>query len=391
MQASVSDPAAGGWRWRAAYTSADYFGAQLRSVAERLDPRSDDELVRDARTHEDAGVREQASLELSARRGQGAFDSILDAFREEPDREARIGLLDELAYLDSTRMRDALQALNVQSDSLIDAWSMAQFGTETRSDRRAMTDDREPFDQVIKLRIKLACYVQVQPDQWVTWAISPLVVRRIAGQLYACSRVDTRLERIGVTKQLQGLHADGSLHLENTLFLGRTAMVGAREAAFNFETLVDAPFYPSGRLGDQSKGMLRTPLHVSRMGMWQLDPDISVRGISAINNVTGMIRGWGYADPERVRVDENGRLVMTPGIFDLGGITDQKSSGYMNFYIEGGYRGFIADYDGDGLIDLNTMPSYMTIDCEIDRDRDGVAEVPGDHYDVCPAILGEAT
>lgn len=370
--------------WRGAYHSQDFFARHLGETATTLDPRDDAQLADDGLSAADPAIREHALVELTARRGEGAWTTLVGAYQQEPDPDVRVTLLDELALIDQERLRREVSPLS--GSGLEESWWRAHGEQTPGVERAAKSDPEEPFDQVIRLRIRLMCFVQLG-ETWARWALSPLVVRRVAGQLYACSTPETRHARIAVTKQLDGHHADGSLHLENVLFRGRTVMMEDRTGVFNFEAHVDAPLYPSGRLGDRSEGMLRTPLHVVRAGGWKLASDVTIRDLPAIDVVTGLIRGWGYANPQHVRFDADGRFVMTTGIFNLAGITDAASDELVNVYIAGGYRGFLADDDGDGLLDLNTSASYMTLDGEIDRDRDGVADEPGEHFDVCTEIV----
>ncbi len=112
---------------------------------------------------------------------------------------------------------------------------------------------------------------------------------------------------------------------------------------------------------------------------------MQVRGIPVINNVTGLIRAWGYTRPDRATFDPAGRMDMIAGLFHLGSLIDPRVRDYVNTYTIGTYRGMIAP-DEHGRLGLNTSPSYMTLDGEIDRNRDGVAETPGEHYDLCPSV-----
>ena len=364
--------------------SEDFFAKHVDAIAEPIVPRLDAELLADARNHSDPAVREHAALELIARHGRSGFAVIVDLWRKEEDLQVRRSLFEELTDLDKPQFKLFLEDHGIPRD--LEAWGHAHFGVERSRGVRTKTEEREPFDQIIPLRISLKEYVEVEPNVWKYHVFAPIQETRVAGQLYACSVVETRHKRIALTKQLEGLHSDGSLHIENTLFNGRTLMPDKVTGIFSFQTVMPVPFYPSGRIGDQSDGVIEdAAIFVARAGTWALTPDIEIRGHYAINNVTGLIRAWGYTRPDRATFDPSGRMDMIAGLFHLGSLIDSRVRDYVNTYTIGTYRGMLVP-DEEGVIGLNTNRSYMTLDGEIDRDGDGVAENPGEHYDLCPGI-----
>ena len=48
-----------------------------------------------------------------------------------------------------------------------------------------------------------------------------------------------------------------------------------------------------------------------------------------------------------------------------------------NVFILGTFKGKLNDWDGDGIIDLNSRDVYSTVDGEIDTNLDGIADQPG--------------
>lgn len=364
--------------------SADFFAKHVDAVAEPILPRLDSELIEDARHHSDPAVREHAAIELIARYGLGAFSLVLNLWMGEEDMQVKRSIFEELNDLDKPQFKVFLESQGIPRG--LEAWGRAHFGVDSDRKVRVKSDEAELFDQVIPLRISLKEYVEVEPNVWKYHVFAPIQETRVAGQLYACSVVETRHKRIALTKQLEGLHSDGSLHIENTLFSGRTLMIDKYTGVFSFQTVMPVPFYPSGRIGDQSEGVITDAnIFVAREGMWNLNPNILVRGVPVINNVTGMIRAWGYTRPDRATFDPSGRMDMIAGLFHLGSLIDPRVREYVNTYTIGTYRGMIIPDDED-VVRLNADPSYMTLDGQIDRDRDGVAENPGEHYDLCPGV-----
>lgn len=159
-----------------------------------------------------------------------------------------------------------------------------------------------------------------------------------------------------------------------------------RTGVASMRTLMTIPFYPSGRVGDESEGFIPdAQIMVARQATWETDVQIRIRDVPAINNVTGIIHAWGYTRPDRATFDPAGRMDLIAGLFHLGDIVDDRVRPYINSFTIGAYYGNITQNE-DGVVGLNTRPSYTTLDGEIDRDRDGKAEVPGEHYARPPGV-----
>ncbi len=363
----------------------DHFASHLKAVAKPIVLRTDSELLEDAQTHSDAAVREHAIFEYSYRYDTAAFGVILDLWQGEEDPEVRTSVFEELVRLDYSAFKQFLEWRGVPEDML--PLALAYYdGPQRLKEPETRSDGEELFDQTIPLRVALREYVEVEPGKWLYHLFAPIQEKRVAGQLLACTRADTRMERVVLTKHLEGLHSDGSLHIESTLFSGRTVMRDERTGVASMRTLMKIPFYPSGRVGDESEGIIPDAgIMVGRSALWELDSQVAIRSAQAIQHVTGIIHAWGYTRPDRATFDPAGRMDLIAGLFHLGDIIDERVRPYINTYTVGAYYGHIHP-DPDGAIGLNTRPSYTTLDGEIDRDRDGKAENPGEHYDRCPGI-----
>jgi len=361
----------------------DYFASQLRAVAQPIIPRLDSELLEDINSHSDPAVRENAMFEYVYRHERDAVPVLLKSWHGEENDAVRTSYFEELTRLDYSGLKLYLESSGIPKDTYplaIAAYRLDPGKRETK------TDPTEIFDQVLPLRIALREYVEVEPGKWMYHVFAPIQETRVAGQLYACSKVETRARQIVMTKHLEGLHSDGSLHLENTLFCGRTLPKGENTGSFSYATALRVPFYPSGRIGDQSEGIIRDALiTVERSGTNEPADDILIQGVPAVNNVTGFIHAWGFTRPDRATFDASGRMDQIAGLFHLGSLLDPRIRDYVNTYTIGTYRGALAA-DEDGKIPLNTNPSYSTLNGEIDRNRDGVADEPVEQYDICPGI-----
>jgi hypothetical protein len=92
--------------------------------------------------------------------------------------------------------------------------------------------------------------------------------------------------------------------------------------------------------------------------------------------VRGRFQGWGYANPEAV-AGKTIEEVLLPGNAILSTLHDPVAGPLTNVFISGTFKGKLNDWDGDGVIDLNSRDVYSTVDGEIDSNQDGIADEPG--------------
>ena len=362
----------------------DFFASQLRAIAKPIVPRLDAELLDDVRNHSDPAVREHALFEYVYRHDRAAFSVVLKSWEGEKDKAVRQSLFEELTRLDKHAFQRFLESHGIPNDA--HALAVAAYKVDPGK-RRAKTTPHETFDQVLPLRLSLRAYVEVEPGTWMYHILAPIQATRVVGRLYACSSVQTRARYTVMTKHLDGLHSDGTLHLENTGFYGRSLRRGQSSGAFSSVALVRVPFYVSGRIGDQSEGLIPDATTALERGETNdLAPDIVIDGAPAVNNVTGFMHAWGYTRPDRATFDAAGRMDQIAGLLHPGSLLDPRTSAYVNTYTIGTYRGALIP-DDDGLIPLNTNRSYTTQFGEIDRNGDGIPDEPGYQYDICPGVF----
>jgi hypothetical protein len=69
--------------------------------------------------------------------------------------------------------------------------------------------------------------------------------------------------------------------------------------------------------------------------------------------------------------------ILQPGNAVLSTLHDEVAGPLTNTFIAGTFKGKLNDWDGDGLIDLNSRDVYSTTEGELDTNMDGVADHPG--------------
>jgi len=362
---------------------ASDFGYALDKASVRIDSRTDEELRADAFSHPDPVMREQALFEYADRDLPDAFDLLVEVIRSERNREVRWDALWAMEKLGGPHAVAALRLFEKDADPEIAEWA-GLFGSElTTGDprfdgRSGVFTEGKTFDETLHLLIHCDLYVRFDNTNrhWGKLSLGPLGLARIYGQAHACPNVATREKQLLMAKTIDGLHADGSKHIDNYLFRGFTDRTRRDRGNFYFESQVPRTFFRSGHADDPSQGTHDTRIGFTRYGNWHLDENLKVRGEDAIRYVRGRFQGWGYTPVETVigkRLDQ----VLTPGNGVLSTLHDPEIRDLTNVFIIGTFKGKLNDWDGDGRIDLNSRDIYSTVDGELDTNQDGIADEPG--------------
>ena len=362
---------------------ASDFGYALDRASIRLDTRTSEELVEVGLGHADPMMREQALYEYADRNEGDAIAVLADAVARDKDPQVRWAALWAIEKLGGVGAATALRQFVSDDDPEIAEWATL-FGSELRTgdpefdSRECRMTPGRTFDETIFLLIHCDLYVRLADDntQWGKLSLAPQGLARVYGQAHACPNVATRERQLVIAKQIEGLHADGSPHIDNYLFRGFTDRTRADRGHFFFESLVKRPFYVSGHADDAAQGVKEGQIGFMREGCWHLEPKFKIGDADAIRYVRGRFQGWGYVNLERVAgkpIEE----VLTPGNAILSTLHDPVAGPLTNAFILGTFKGKLNDWDGDGHIDLNSRDVYSTVDGEIDTDMDGIPDYPG--------------
>ncbi|WP_079277921.1 HEAT repeat domain-containing protein [Streptomyces sp. CB03234] len=362
---------------------ASDFGYALDRVAIRLDNRSNDELRDQALNHPDPAMREQALFEYADRDHGDAIELLAEAIRNDRDRQVRWDALWAVEKLGGPEAVATLQTFLKDSDPEIAEWSKLfiselQTGDPAFDGRAGRFTPGRTFDETIFLLIHCDLYVRLDDSNqhWGKISLAPQGLARIYGQAHACPNVATREKQLVIAKTIEGLHADGSPHVDNYLFRGFTDRTRRDRGNFFFESLVPRPFFKSGRADDPSAGVREANIGFARYGTWHLEPQFKVHDEWAIRYVRGRFQGWGHVNLARI-AGQPLEQILTPGNGVLSTLHDPEVGPMTNAFILGTFKGKLNDWDGDGVIDLNSRDVYSTVDGEIDTDQDGIPDQPG--------------
>lgn len=362
---------------------ASDFGYALDRASMRLDGRPSEELAAVAATHPDPMMREQALFEYADRNEGDAIAVLANAAEQDTDRQVRWDALWAIEKLGGVGAVEAMRRFVDDDDPEIAEWARLFIGELHTGDpafdaRDCRSTPDRTFDETIFLLIHCDLYVRLDDTntRWGKLSLAPQGLARVYGQAHACPNVATRERQLVIAKTIDGLHADGSPHVDNYLFRGFTDRTRADRGSFFFESHVQRPFYLSGRADDTSLGVREASIGFMREGCWHLEPRFKIGAEDAIRYVRGRFQGWGYVNLERVAgkpIDE----ILTPGNAILSTLHDPVAGPLTNAFILGTFKGKLNDWDGDGFIDLNSRDVYATVDGEIDTDMDGVPDHPG--------------
>jgi hypothetical protein len=362
---------------------ASDFGYALDRASIRLDGRTSDELVDVGLNHADPMMREQALFEYADRNEGDAIAVLAEAAARDRDQQVRWAALWAIEKLGGVGAASALRRYTGDDDPEIAEWATL-FSSELRTGdpafdaRDCRSTPGRTFDEAIFLLIHCDLYVRLSDDntRWGKLSLAPQGLARVYGQAHACPNVATRERQLVIAKRIDGLHADGSPHIDNYLFRGFTDRTISDRGSFFFESLVQRPFYVSGRADDPSAGVEDCRIGFMRQGCWHLEPRFKIGDADAIRYVRGRFQGWGYVNLARVAgkpIEE----MLTPGNAILSTLHDPVAGPLTNAFILGTFKGKLNDWDGDGHIDLNSPDVFSTVDGEIDTDMDGIPDHPG--------------
>jgi hypothetical protein len=113
----------------------------------------------------------------------------------------------------------------------------------------------------------------------------------------------------------------------------------------------------------------------AREGQWFLNENITIQDKCAIEYVRGLFQGWAFVNLERIE-RANGQFLF-PGNSVLSTLHHPEIGDMTNAFFTGSFKGKILDWSGDGVLDLNYLPSYATRDGEIDTNLDGIPDAAG--------------
>ena len=365
------------------------FSHPFRLGIQRFDPRSDQQLREVISDHPLGLERERAAWEYADRHGSGALDILTKVAQNDSDASIRISALWALQKFCCEPGVEAIQWSLHDHNAEVRDWArlliretLGQEAGEVET-RIFVYDESNPFDQTMPLLIAGYARMIVPSMGWVQATLSPQWFESIMGRVMACTRESTFDTDLVIEKRISKYHSDGTDHFEIYKFRGFTHHLTANICHHQYEAQTQHTFYPSGKVEDFSA----TPLRDVRASIGRAattvrigDPDKSHRKV--VQSVRGRYMGAAFVNLERVLA--NG-MTLGAGEVQLSTFHHPIVGPITNTFLFGSFKGKLSDLNDDGCLDVNTERCHGTINGELDRDLDGIADK--DPYD--PQFLVE--
>jgi hypothetical protein len=355
--------------------------------AARFDNRSDEVLQEAAFSEASALERERALWELVDRQGEDAHPVVERFLDVESSRSCRIQalwLLQKTAGLGTPALMS-----KYFHDEDTDVADWARLLTEEltgdpvdRIYRKAKVLEGQTFDQTLPLLIAGHVLVTVPDLGRIQVTLSPLWFEQILGRVMACTNRSTFMTNLVIEKALEGLHSDGSTHYELFLFKGNSYQLAPTLYQHHYESVMTRAFYPSGtvEVGDAipvaiplarvAGTEVQAPQTSASSNLWIVGDGPCAQEAARsgfVRSVRGRYSGWAAVNLNTV-LETN---FVPPGSVQLSNPTHPLAGPMTNAVLFGTFRGKITDHDGDGLLDVNTIPCHGTVDAEHDLHCDG--------------------
>jgi hypothetical protein len=403
-------------RWAGDPAERIDFARALDASALPFEYRTDDALAESATNGATEMARDQALWELAYRKGPACMSVVREVALGDGSAQVRrhgLWMAQKLLGPEARPLfRESAQLerdLTVRNWVSLLSWELGGERTPVYSPTDVKFFADRPFDQTIPLEIS-GCARVVVPGMGIVRAVlSPLWFEQLLGRVLACTNTHTRDQELVVEKELHGLHADGSAHYEIFKFIGVTERISARTAKHHYESISPRTFYPGGRTEDPTPildpvpnvGVMLTRIAITEISdtvnippkeempavlppaqripggpqTWQPParpnlpslPPVGIGGVTpfhamAIDSVRGRFFGHAYVNIERVLKGEP----LGPGDVQLSTPHDPRVAHCSNAFLFGTFKGVLSDVDGDGRLDLNTVPCHALANGQLD-------------------------
>lgn len=345
------------------------------------------DLISNAIDGQDPLERDQAVWQLIGAFPEEAAEVVIRSIETAPTRELKLSALialSKLAHLEQGKVFSQLEKIGADTaeDIEIVEWARVlrnDIGTRFNGiealnnamlERDFVYDPDAIFDVTMPLTFHCHAFTKVGPTTWHT-VIGPEWFALVFGRAKALVRSDTYLSNLVLEKTVPGLHADGSPHYEHFPFGGTSEALASNVFRHNYWAKLYRPYYTSGRVEKVSadEPVLRSvPQTFARAAVTAAPQRYQTEKGSVAESVRGMFFGYGHIDPS---VLARNRLNVRAGEFQLAPRTNPATGKLSNTYFFGTFYGKLADLDGDGKLDVNTIPVHCDAQGQLDYEGNG--------------------
>lgn len=373
------------------------FIGEIESVPS-FDVRTDAILLETVMDSPNPIVRERALWELAYRQGNQSINLLTDVYNAEPIpciRQNLLWLSLKLTELSALPLLEiALEDENREVRDWAKLYMNEATGTELAPEyTKAYFTEEGIYDQTLPLQIAGFAIIDVPNIGAVRATLSPLWFEKIMGRVLACTNRDTFMTNLTIEKCIYDYEGTGKHHFETYPFRGISWKSKDGRTQHRYESISDRKFYLSGKVLDESMGVITTPVIINR-GASTVDDGLAFvsterptfstdifrtplevprsqperinttattgeRGLRLLNGrvvrgVRGQFFGWAATSLEHYKNAGD----VEPGTVQLANPLNSETSAFVNTYLCGTFRGKLGDYDGDGEAELNLIECH---------------------------------
>lgn len=174
--------------------------------------------------------------------------------------------------------------------------------------------------------------------------------RRLVGDLTASVGKDTFYDDLIIQKTCSDPLGDDCDHVQGYLFQGMSRSIGGNAMAHYYMSRGPQPLYLSGRIGDESEGVLDVETQLTRVAETNIVTNDNVP-YPFVQSVRGLFYG-----PARM----NAIVLSDPGA-PLDNLLQIVKEPYANGWFFGEFRAVPVDVDGDGIVEINGLPMHSDL------------------------------
>lgn len=228
----------------------------------------------------------------------------------------------------------------------------------------------QTFDVTMPLHFECIAVTRIA-SATVRTVISPQWFSEIFGNAMALARHETFMDEIILEKQVDGLHADGSMHYEHFPFKGETQSMGGNLFLHNYWSEIRRPFYTSGTaevVDSKHPVMVDVPMTFFRMAMTSAPAAYRVENQPIPESVRGIFFGFGHIEP-RTLLARGGRIGV--GDFQISSSHNPVTGKPANTSYYGTFYGKLTDTDDSGALVANAHDTHCDTEGKLDYNGDG--------------------
>jgi hypothetical protein len=339
-----------------------------------IEQRSPSELAAIARdTGKARRARDHALWNLIYHRQPNLDGLLLDLARTDPDGDIRKSASWGLLKLDNSAALS--ECLSPDDDPNLRAWKLhliheARGSTEPFDERSVRKAEfSEPgavaaFDMTMPLSVEGVVQFMDETGEWHLMTVSRSEREDIVGGMTAAVRAETFMTELVIQKRIENLFGSGTDYVDGYLFSGISRRSGINSVSHYYESTWMHSFYPAGRTGDDSQGVLEVGTRLYRIA----ETDLVTRDdlpFAYPQSVRGIFHGPVYMNPAVISDPDQ----PIQGMMQI--VSSQSQGGRIlaNGWFYGSFRGVPEDVDGDGAVELDGIEMLVSPGGEVLEQR----------------------